>query len=81
MYMQLNETRGGVEVQTFGEIIDRIKGIYRRYPKIRKKVQKDVNMSHVGLRNTRILTDCAQKSPQTLILIEQKIAYWVTPKD
>jgi hypothetical protein len=50
-----------VEVQSFKETTGHLKGIYRIYPK-RLDVRKDVNMSQVGLRNTRILTDCAQKS-------------------
>ena len=55
-----------IEVQDCKKIPDHSRGIYRIYPNSIKENPKDVNMEPVGLGNTRILTGCAQKSPQSL---------------
>ena len=55
-----------VEVQDCRKISDHSRGIYRIYPKFNEGKPEMSNMSLVGLANTRISTDYAQKSPQSL---------------
>ena len=54
-----------VEVQDSkrNKIADHLRGIYGIYPNLMKGKAEDVNMSPVGLANTRISTDYAQKFP------------------
>ena len=52
-----------VEIQDCRKITDHSRGIYRIYPNLIKGKPKDVNMSLVGLANTRISTDYAQNLP------------------
>ena len=49
------------------EITDHLRGIYGIYLKINKEKPINHNMELVGLRNTRILADYAQKSPWRLV--------------
>ena len=55
-----------VEAQDFGRITDRFwRNLWNKL-QIGIEKPKDVNMSLVGLANTRISTDHAQKSPRSL---------------
>ena len=61
---KLNEP---VELQAFRKITHHFKGIYRICLKFMKKIRKFTTCNLVGLGNTKILNDYAQKSPRTLL--------------
>ena len=52
-----------LKFKTFKKLIDHFREIYGIYL-IHIKNTKDLNMQPIGLGNTRVLTDFAQKSPQ-----------------
>ena len=50
-----------MEVQDFTKVLHRSRGFDGAYPESIKNKPKDVNMSPVGLGNTRVLTGGARK--------------------
>ena len=64
LWMWLLVTNEPFEVQDFKKIPNCCRGIYRIYPNLTHYLLKDVNMYHVGLGNTNILTVYDQHFPE-----------------
>ena len=62
-----------VEVQDFRTITHHFEGIYRIYLNLIVIKLKDVSMETVGLGKLGYQTDHAQKSPQTLALMQARL--------
>ena len=51
------------EIQDYRKNTNHFRGIYRNIPQFNERIPEDVNMSPVGLANTRISTGCYAHKP------------------